>query len=126
MKAAQLRRQRRSVRVPCRIPVRWRRQPNPIDLMAQDINQHGFFLSTEIAARPDELIHLEIDLPTQRIVVFGVARFVGATAQGRGIGVEIFVMDDRFEKAWTSYYRELLAAHTEQLELTNASATSTR
>ncbi|SRR5258706_10575469 len=98
---------RRSERVSCAIHVRWRRAPVAVDLVARDVNQHGMFLATPATTVPNSLMHLEVTLPTGPITVFAVARFVGDTESGHGIGIELFLLDEIARRAWNANYRAL-------------------
>src|SRR5258706_6292970 len=87
---------RRTERVECTIPIRWIRRSGCIELIAADCNLHGMFLCcASDSARPGELMHLEVSLPGGAMEMFVAARFVGTSAAGEGIGVEIFVIDDK-------------------------------
>jgi hypothetical protein len=102
---------RRSQRIPTRLPVRWMRRPYPIELVAVDINLHGMLLQTDETIVPDGLLQLEVLLPDGAIRMFMRARFVGRTVSGHGIGLEIFLMDERDRGQWDAHYRRLLDAY---------------
>ncbi len=103
--------QRRTERVPTRIIVRWMRKPYPVELVAVDINLHGMFLQTDETIMPDGLMQLEVLLPDGAVQMFVRARFVGRTVSGHGIGLEIFLMDERHRAHWDAYYRAALSFH---------------
>ncbi|HZS40451.1 MAG TPA: PilZ domain-containing protein [Polyangia bacterium] len=106
-------RRRRSERVPCSIPVRWLRRSGVRELRAGDLNAHGMFLRCpeDVKLLPEELMLLEVVLPDRVLTAFGIARFIGKSVNGYGIGLELFVMEDRTRRAWLAYYRSLVAAH---------------
>lgn len=103
--------QRRSERFATRLTVRWMRKPHPIEIVAVDVNLHGMFLQTDETIIPNGLMQLEARLPEGTISMFARARFVGRTVSGHGIGIEIFLMDERDRANWEAYYRRLVAAH---------------
>ena len=49
-------------------------------------------------------------LPDATLDVVVVARFVGKTESGVGIGTEIFLMDELAQTKWAQHYRALAAA----------------
>jgi hypothetical protein len=99
---------RRSERIAVTLPVRWIRRPNDVETIAIDMNIHGMFLRTdEPSVLPGQLMQVEVKLPEGSLELFVIARFVGLTERGLGIGVEIFVMDDVARGKWANYYRAL-------------------
>ncbi len=98
---------RRSERVTTSLPVRWIRRGNIVQLTVADINLHGMFLLTQdLSVVPGELMQIQIVLSEKTVLdAFVIARFVGKTASGCGIGVEIFVMDERQQLVWSQHYR---------------------
>ncbi len=105
---------RRSERVNASLKVMWVRRSGSVELTALDISRDGMFLRTDETTMPDSLMQLEIALPNCIVRLLAVARFLGTTARGRGIGAEIFAMDDRERRAWLVYYRSVLAAEKQQ------------
>jgi hypothetical protein len=89
------------------------RRSGPRELRAGDINAHGMFVFAHEEERllPEELMLLEIVLPDRVLTAFGIARFIGQTVNGYGIGVELFVMEDRARRMWLQYYRSLATAY---------------
>jgi hypothetical protein len=113
---------RRSERIPVTVPVKWIRRMNDVDAIAIDINLHGMFLRTdETGVLPGQLMQVEVLLPDGVLELFVIARFVGLTERGLGIGVEIFVMDDVARGKWGNYYRAQ-AARRRSEKLTAAAA----
>ena len=119
------REKRRSARVATALPVRWLRAGRPVDAVATDININGLFLRTDTAPIESALMQLEVALPSQTVRFFGVARFVGNTAGGHGIGIEIHLIDEQARMMWNQYYRMLLA-RASKAPSTPAVAPSTR
>jgi len=101
---------RRTKRVRCCLPARWKRLSGDVHAVAIDINVHGLFLRTDAETDPNMLMKMEIKLPDGPVQVIGVARFVGQNQQGRGIGVAIFAMDDDQKRRWLAHYRNLVGA----------------
>src|SRR5207245_11583210 len=93
---------RRSERIPGSLPVRWIRKSGIIETTAADINLHGMFVrSAPGRIKPGEMLQLQVVLPDGNLDVFVVARFVGQTESGAGVGVEIFVMDELAQTGWS-------------------------
>jgi hypothetical protein len=105
-------RNRRSPRLPVRLPARWIRRQGTSELEARDINLHGMFLSTDEPRPPGSLLQIEVTLPTGLVTLFVTVQFVGTTVSGHGMGVEIFLMSPRHRNQWTTYYRSLLGSRT--------------
>lgn len=76
-----------------------------------DVNQHGMFLSTEEIVEHESLLHVKVQVGDRELEMFVTARFVGQTMSGRGIGCEIFLIDDVAQRHWLAYYEELVATH---------------
>jgi hypothetical protein len=102
---------RRTERIPVDIPVVWTRAGRAISLKAVDINAHGMFLRTEQVVEPESLMHLRVHVRERPLEMFVTARFVGKTASGQGIGVEIFLIDDVSQVQWVSFYERTLAEY---------------
>jgi len=96
---------RRSDRINVALPVRWIRGKRVVELTANDMNLHGMFLRTDEETMPGALMKLEVELPGGTIALFGTARFVGTTMNGRGIGVEIYLLEDSARATWVACYR---------------------
>jgi hypothetical protein len=105
---------RRSERFPVEIPVVWSRGGRAVSCLARDLNLHGLFINTDEIVEPGSLMHLRVALPERTIEMFTTARFVGRTASGQGVGVEIFIIDDDSRGAWIQYYQQLCAEKQEQ------------
>src|SRR5690242_1611408 len=99
---------RRSERMVTSLPVRWLLRSGSVDCVASDVNADGLFLRTDVSAMPGALMQLELRLPTGPITVFGVARFVGNTLAGAGIGIELFMMGPPERRSWLGFYRSLI------------------
>jgi hypothetical protein len=69
------------------------------------------FLETDETILPDGLMQLEVLLPDGPVAMFARARFVGRAIRGHGIGLEIFLMDERERGRWDAHYRRALASH---------------
>jgi len=100
---------RRSERFAVELPITWVRSGRIIKAVGRDINLHGLFMCTDESIDPGSLMLLSIALPEHTINLFVTARFVGRTAVGHGIGVEIFAADGPAKSHWLSYYRTLAA-----------------
>jgi hypothetical protein len=106
---------RRSARVSVSLTVRWMRRSGVAVLQAKDISLHGMFLCTHEVTQPGSLMHLEVVLPNRcTLRMFVIARFVGASVSGHGIGVEIHLMDELERHAWDDYYRSELLPRSRQ------------
>lgn len=81
-------------------------------------NAHGMFIETPHDAAVGYMMDLTIEMPWGPIACTAVPRFVGDTADGRGIGIEFHVMDHGDRVRWNAYYRGLV----EQTPPTSASA----
>jgi len=100
---------RRTERVSVQLSVTWNRAGRTIACSALDINAHGMFISTDQIVEHESLMHLSVQLPDREIPMFVTARYVGRTASGQGIGVEIFLIDDISRSHWMSHYEARLA-----------------
>ena len=90
------------------LPVRWIRKGDDIDCEAWDISVDGMFLRTNEDVQVGELLQLAITLHNRcRLRMFVAAAFIGETTSGRGIGVEIHIMDDMERLVWEDYHRSL-------------------
>ncbi len=102
---------RRSQRVGCAMPVYWSRRRTPMSGQAIHCNAHGLFIATLYDADVGFVLDFTIVLPTGAISATGIARFVGFTPAGRGLGIELHVMDTGDRQCWhTHYVRTLRAA----------------
>jgi hypothetical protein len=101
---------RRSARVnaPVPVPVRWLRSGMPVTALGTEINAHGLFLCTTQTIAVGYVMQLELALPGGAIRMMVVSRFCGETAQGRGIGVEIFSIAPTDRMRWVAHYGRLL------------------
>lgn len=102
-----MRKNRRSARLGVAIPVKWIRRDGTRDLFALDVNAHGLFLATTDLRPPGSLLQLEVQLPDGPAPMFCTVRFSGVTVSGPGMGVEIFVVEERTRARWWAHYREL-------------------
>ncbi len=102
---------RRSVRVPSSLEVSWTRRGVAVPAVAADINEHGLFVFTTMSAHPGELLPVRIELPGGAITAIVIARFVGISESGEGIGAELFVISDDDHLRWCRYYQAQLRAH---------------
>ncbi|MDB4966654.1 MAG: hypothetical protein JWN44_2343 [Myxococcales bacterium] len=105
---------RRTERFPVELPVIWNRAGREIHCNVVDVNEHGMYLATDEVVEHGALIRLKVKLPTRELEMFVTARFVGVTASGRGIGAEIFLIDDMSRCFWVAFYQELAASFTQQ------------
>jgi len=101
---------RRTPRVPCDLPVEWRRGGKTLACRARDCNADGVFLSTAHTAELDHVMDVTLTLPDGPLSVLGVARFVGATRHGRGIGMAFHVLDRDDRARWHAFHRAALDA----------------
>ena len=99
---------RRSIRIPIARVARWLRGDRVLMCEARDLNEHGLFLRTTERTPPNRLMRIELELPGRTVTFLGVARFLGETASGVGIGVEIFSMHPADKQAWLTFYRSML------------------
>jgi hypothetical protein len=102
---------RRTERLPVELGITWNRGGRDLQCTATDINAHGLFVRTDQIVEPEALMHLQVQLPDRAIEMFVTARFVGRTASGEGIGVEIFLIDDVSQVHWMAFYERLCAEH---------------
>jgi hypothetical protein len=96
---------RRSPRVPCDLRVEWRRGLRTSWCRARDFNLGGLFIATEIPVELHYAMDLVVHLPSGAIEVLGVARFVGNTRHGHGIGVAVHSITDEDRARWLVFYR---------------------
>ena len=97
---------RRSERIRISLPVRWIKRSGDTNTTAADINLHGMFVRVnDLSVVPGQLLQLEVELPIGKVQMFAVARFVGRSDSGIGIGVEIFVMEEKQQSQWSNFYR---------------------
>ena len=100
---------RRTERLPIELSVTWTRAGREIHCTAIDVNAHGLFLRTDEIVERGSLLHLQVRLPEHVLEMFVTARFVGACASGRGIGAEIFLIDELSQCRWLVFYDQLCA-----------------
>jgi hypothetical protein len=100
---------RRSQRIVCAIPVRWTRRRKAMSGAVRNCSLHGMFIETSADAEVGFLLDLTLDMPWGPISCTAVPRFVGETRNGRGIGVELHVMDRGDRELWNAHYRRVLA-----------------
>ena len=105
-----LKSKRRSRRVPCDVTVSWMRRGVAVPAVAADINEHGMFIRTSLAAHAGELLQLVVHLPDGALTCCVIARFVGESESGRGIGAELFVIAEGDRRRWSRHYRAALRA----------------
>lgn len=93
---------RRSPRYPAAIRARWIVGNQAIETTVVSISEHGLFLLTDRDIEPGMLMQLTVELSdgVHRMIV--VSRFVGQTAEGHGIGAEIFVAAPTLRKSWST------------------------
>lgn len=96
---------RRTPRVPCDLPAHWKLQSRVIAARAVDLNADGLFLRTDSIVAENHLMDLAVTLPHTEVSFFGVARYVGASRHGHGIGVKIHAISREDREAWMRYYR---------------------
>jgi hypothetical protein len=101
---------RRSKRVSTYIAVKWCRKGSEVLGRATDLNADGMFFETSETVAPGALMELRLSLPDRELAVFATAVFVGVTASGRGIGVELYMMSSLNRLAWLAYYQALEGA----------------
>jgi hypothetical protein len=83
-------------------------------------NVHGMFIATPAEADPDWvadlgfLIDLTVEMPWGPMSCTAVPRFLGETPSGKGIGVELHVMDRGDRELWNAFYRRALADYVER------------
>ncbi len=101
---------RRTPRIRCDLLVEWRRSPRIIECRARDLNVSGLFIRTEVPAALHYVMELVVHLPSGPLEVLGVARFIGNSCHGHGIGVEVHSIIDHARARWLAFYRAGLAA----------------
>jgi hypothetical protein len=96
---------RRSPRVPCDLPVEWRRGLRTQHCRARDINLDGLFIATEVPVDLHYVMDVIVHLPSGPLEVLGVARFVGKTRHGHGIGIGVHAISNADRARWLVFYR---------------------
>ena len=104
---------RRTERISVDLSVTWTRGGRTIACRANDVNAHGLFIVTDEVVEHGALMHVAVELPEHTIDAYVTARFVGRTHSGRGVGVEIFLIDDVSQARWIAYYEGLLATRAQ-------------
>lgn len=115
---------RRTERVNVELRVVWNRAGRRLECSALDINAHGMFISTDQIVEHESLMHVSVQLPDHDLPMFVTARYIGRTAKGHGIGVEIFLIDDVSRSRWLHYYEQQLAAFNARTATPSAFALS--
>ncbi len=95
---------RRSPRVPCVLPVTWKRGGTSHQLRVLDLNADGVFIETTQPIELNYLMDLVLTLPDGDLPFLAVARFLGASRHGKGIGVAIHVMTPEDRKRWHAFH----------------------
>lgn len=90
--------------------MQWRRGGRTFHLRAVDLNSHGLFLKTEMPVALHYVMDLVIVLPSGPIEALAVARFVGLTRYGHGVGVALHSMTKEESERYWAYYRAAMAA----------------
>jgi hypothetical protein len=90
------------------MPVYWSRWRTPMSGEARLCNVHGLFIATSADADLGFLMDVTIVMPTGPIQCTAVPRFVGDSPNGRGIGLELHVMDPGDRAKWNAFYRRTL------------------
>jgi len=108
---------RRTERIATNLTIRWHRAGGGVDAVAADINEQGMFVKTELDVQPDEMLHLSVTLPDGPLSMIVVARYVGQTRSGRGVGAEIFLMGDAERQRWTKHYWTLIRSRESHAEI---------
>lgn len=93
------------------MPVHWTRRRRPVKGEVKLCNMHGMFIETPAEAELGFIIDMTIEMPWGPMSCTAVPRFIGETENGRGIGVELHVMDRGDRELWNAYYRRVLAEH---------------
>ena len=101
---------RRSKRVATYIDVKWCRKGGDVLGRATDLNADGMFFETGEDVATGTLMELRLQLPDRVLAVFATAVFVGVTASGRGVGLELYMMSSPTRLAWLAYYQTLKGA----------------
>ncbi len=99
---------RRTKRIECNLPVQWIRRGIAQPAVARDLNAHGLFIATELDAQPMELLQIVIQLPDGPITACVIARFVGKSESGKGVGAELFTLSEADRRRWNRFYRAAL------------------
>jgi hypothetical protein len=66
------------------------------------------FIRTELDAWRDELLEVVIQLGDGPLRMCVVARFMGETESGRGIGAELFLVSKHDRRRWSQHYHAVL------------------
>jgi hypothetical protein len=111
---------RRSPRYNVKLNCTWTTSSATTHLIGTGANAHGFFLRTERDIPLGELMKIDVVLPDgpQRFIVS--ARFIGTSAEGRGVGVEIFVANEAARRSWARFLQSLSQSKRRAPELTAA------
>ena len=96
---------RRTPRAPCDLPVEWKRGWKTVNGRVRDLNADGFFMLTPHTVELNYVVDVIVTLPDGPLPLLGVARFVGATRHGRGIGVAIHAITKEDRARWHAYHR---------------------
>lgn len=106
---------RRTLRIACDLPAVWRRRPGDVEARVRDFNADGVFLATTETIPLNYVMDLCLTLPDGPLEVLAVARFVGRSRHGHGIGVAFHALaaDDR--KRWLAHYRAALVRMLDEL-----------
>lgn len=99
---------RRSPRVECVLPVYWTRWKRKLTGEVRRVNAHGMFVRTPHEMPVGFMMEINLVMPWGEISCTAVPRFVGEGPDGRGIGIELHVMDLGDRDRWSSFYRRLL------------------
>lgn len=99
---------RRTPRLQCDLPVQWKRGWRDVLARACDMNADGIFIRTDETVELNHMVDVTVTLPTGKVTFMGVARFVGATRHGRGIGVSIHVISKEDRERWSAFYQSKL------------------
>jgi hypothetical protein len=91
------------------MPVSWTRWKSVMAGEVRNWNAHGMFVKTQHDAPIGFMLQLTIDAPWGPVQCTAVPRFNGSGSGGRGIGMEIHVMDRRDREMWHGHYHQVLS-----------------
>lgn len=95
---------RRTPRAPCDLPVEWKRGWKTVYGRAKDLNADGLFLLTPHTVELNFIMDVIVTLPDGPVPILGVARYIGPTRHGRGIGIAIHSITKDDRARWHAYH----------------------
>lgn len=106
---------RRTLRVTRELPAAWQRERAWIPVRVLNTSAQGLFLGTESEIVAGESIEVMVGIPGGPVSMTVIARFVGETRWGHGVGAQIVTISPADHDRWIRDYRAAARRHIDTL-----------